>query len=132
MQSSRVLVVEDDDVIREALELALGAEGFATAAVASVASAIEQLDGRSTFGAVVLDLMLTDGSGEDVLEELAERDESPAVVVVSASHRADEVARRYGVALVKKPFDLDALIEAIASAAAEGVRPRRSDPGPGA
>lgn len=62
---------------------------------------------------IVLDYGLPDGTGADLLAELSTRAECPGVVLASAHPRAIEVAKHYGVAFVRKPFELDVLLAAV-------------------
>jgi DNA-binding response OmpR family regulator len=121
------LVVEDDETIREALAITLEAEGFAIEAVDTLARARESL-GRHTPTVVVLDLMLPDGRGDELLAELARSGNAPATILVSASPDAPEIAHRFGIACMAKPFDLDGLIQALEAAIHARRGPSRPPP----
>src|SRR4051812_27517266 len=60
----RILVVEDEPAIAESVAYALGRDGFSVTLAASVSSAATLADGADL---VVLDLMLPDGSGFDLI-----------------------------------------------------------------
>ena len=91
----RVLIVEDDTVERMAIERLLTAPGVETVTVASVAAAIRELSSR-TFDCVVTDLGFPDGSGFDLVTQLA-RDEKyafpPIIVYTARSLDRDEEER---------------------------------------
>jgi DNA-binding response OmpR family regulator len=109
-----VLVVEDDEVVCEALR-GLLSDDFDAVCVGTLASARRLLDG-GTCDLLVLDLMLGDGDGADLLAE--RRSRGPRAIVVSAKHDADRVAKKHGAAFVRKPFtdaDLVATIHACLS-----------------
>jgi len=112
------LVVEDDETIREALLVTLEAEGFVAEGVGTLREAREALT-RTRPAVVVLDLMLPDGRADEWLVELAAASNAPPTVLVSASPDAPEVARRFGIACMAKPFDLDHLLEALNVAVAQ-------------
>jgi len=112
------LVVEDDETIREALLVTLEAEGFAAEGVGSLQDARIAL-ARKRPTVVVLDLMLPDGRADELLAELAAATNAPPTVLVSASPEAPEVARRFGIACMAKPFDLDHLLDALNHAVAQ-------------
>jgi DNA-binding NtrC family response regulator len=116
------LVVEDDETIREALLVTLEAEGFVAEGVGSLRDARAAL-ARGTMSVVVLDLMLPDGRADELLAELAETRDAPPTVLVSASPDAPEIARRFGIACMAKPFDLDHLLECLDKAVAQGRNP---------
>ena len=80
---SSVLVIDDEEIIREALEALLSVEGYAVATAATGTHGLEQLSTRS-FDAVLLDLMLPDRNGLEVLEEIRRIDDELPVVMITA------------------------------------------------
>jgi len=107
----RLLIVEDDAVLRSGLTVGLGLHGFTAEAVETCADALVAL-ATTPFDAVVLDLMLPDGSGFDVLRELRGRNDVTPVLLLTARdtvrdriHGLDSGADDY----LGKPFDLDEL-----------------------
>ena len=85
-----VLVVEDEPAIAESLAYSLRREGYDVEAVGTLADAEERVDGVDL---VILDLMLPDGSGFDLLAGLRKLDAPPAVIILSSrDHEADRVA----------------------------------------
>jgi two-component system response regulator RegX3 len=101
----RILLIEDEESISEPLERALGREGFEVATAATVAA------GRASFGErapdlVLLDVMLPDGDGRDLLREFRQTSRTPVVMLTA---RDEEVERVLGLELgaddyVTKPF----------------------------
>ena len=119
----RILVVEDDPILSDGLRAGLCLSGATVECVATCADADAAL-ATSRFGVVVLDLMLPDGSGLDVLRSLRGRDDRTPVVLLTARDAvADRIAGLDGGAddYLGKPFDLDELsarIRAVARRAA--------------
>ena len=114
-----ILVVEDDDGMREAIESLLDAAGFRTTAYAS-AEAL--LAGGAVEGAacVVSDLRLPAMSGFELLAVLRARGARPPVIVITAHDEPGvrgEAARRGAAAFLAKPFPASELLAAIASVA---------------
>lgn len=105
----RVLLVEDDAVLMNGLQVGLGLTGFTVDAVTTCADASAAL--RTTaFDAIVLDLMLPDGSGLDVLEELRDRQIATPVLLLTARDSVpDRIAGLDAGAddYLGKPFDLN-------------------------
>lgn len=105
----RILVVEDDAVLRDGLQVGLGLSGFTVDAVATCEDAKAAL--RTTaFDALVLDLMLPDGSGLDVLASLRRRGHTLPVLLLTARDAvADRITGLDAGAddYLGKPFDLD-------------------------
>ena len=107
----RILIVEDDDVLRDGLVVGLSLAGFTSEAVATRAAAEAALDAGG-FSGLVLDLMLPDGSGLDVLAWLRARGSTLPVLMLTARDRPqDRVAGLDGGAddYLGKPFDLQEL-----------------------
>lgn len=85
-----VLVVEDEPAIAESLAYTLGREGYDVRLADSVAAAQPLLPEVQL---VILDLMLPDGSGFDILSQSRRINPPPAVIILSSrDHEADRVA----------------------------------------
>jgi DNA-binding response OmpR family regulator len=85
-----VLVVEDEPAIAESVAYALDRDGFEVAIAASVAEA--ELQAKSAC-LIVLDLMLPDGSGFDLIGRLRSSGQTtPIIVLSSRDSEADRIA----------------------------------------
>lgn len=115
-------MVEDDPDINEIVRELLDAEGYETVCVSLLLEAREKIVSFDP-ECLIVDLNLPDGNAGELIEELARGPTRRNVVIMSASHRAGEVARRFSVPLVKKPFDLGALIAAVDLAVQRGLSP---------
>ncbi|MBW8283634.1 MAG: response regulator transcription factor [Rhizobium sp.] len=107
----RLLVVEDDEVLSDGLKVGLNMLGFTVDAVGCVADACEAV-AIDRFDAVVLDLMLPDGSGLDVLAQLrASGERTPVLLLTARDEVGDRIAGLDAGAddYLGKPFDLDEL-----------------------
>ncbi|MEL6427602.1 MAG: response regulator transcription factor [Planctomycetota bacterium] len=105
---ARLLTVEDDPRIRESLVEAFVEEGHACDQAADVRTARLHL-ASETYDLVLLDVMLPDGDGWELLEEIRERAASTRVIFLSAKHEVDERLRGLSLGAVDyvvKPFDL--------------------------
>lgn len=92
--SATVLVVEDDDGLRELLSFHLSQAGFAVLAVSNLAAAWREV-GRAAV--VVLDLMLPDGSGVDWLRQYRAQTGGDTLPVLMLTARASEVDKVSGL-----------------------------------
>lgn len=107
----RILVVEDDAVLADGLKVGLALHGATLDVVCNCADAQAALE-ADTFDALVLDVMLPDGSGLDLLASLRAKGERIPVVLLTA---LDEVSDRIkgldtgADDYLGKPFDLDEL-----------------------
>ncbi|MBN7758646.1 response regulator [Nitratireductor aquimarinus] len=118
----RLLVVEDDPLLLDGLTVGLGLAGFAVDAVATCEDAFAALSAQAYEG-VVLDLMLPDGSGLDVLSDLRRRgDATPVVLLTARDQVPDRIAGLDAGAddYVGKPFDLDELSARVRAAVRRG------------
>jgi two-component system catabolic regulation response regulator CreB len=77
----KVLVVEDEPAIRESLAYSLKREGYGVDTAATVAEAEKKLGDADL---VILDLMLPDGSGFDLLALARRLPKHPAVIILSS------------------------------------------------
>ncbi len=107
----RILIVEDEPAIAEAVEYALKAEGFEVEAVDDGNDALEQARTRP-YDLLVLDLMLPGLSGIEVCRRL--REESP-VPILMLTAKDGEVDRVLGLEVgaddyVAKPFSMPELV----------------------
>jgi DNA-binding response OmpR family regulator len=102
--ATRILIVEDEPAIAESLDYALQREGFETQTAATYARA-EQARAWPTL--IILDLMLPDGNGRDLLRTLrAEARATPVIVLSSRESESDRVSALEDGAddYVTKPF----------------------------
>ena len=110
----RILLVEDERSISEPLEVALEREGFEVTLAEGAASALEEFGTRRP-DLVLLDVMLPDGDGRDVLREIRQSSRVPVVMLTA---RGEEMDRVLGLELgaddyVTKPFSAAELVARI-------------------
>ncbi|MCZ4312761.1 response regulator transcription factor [Comamonadaceae bacterium G21597-S1] len=111
----RLLLVEDDTMIGDAVRDVLRAEGFAVDWVRDGAAADSVL-GSETFDLVLLDLGLPGLDGVEVLRRLrARRNTTPVLIVTARDAVQDRIAGLDAGAddYVLKPYDLDELLARI-------------------
>ncbi|HEX6272587.1 MAG TPA: response regulator [Polyangiaceae bacterium] len=102
----RVLVVEDDERQQESLKKLLGDQGVELTVAGTVKDALAELE-QQNFDCMVLDLVLPDGSGYDLLESMASgtRYSFPPVIVYTGREieRGDEERlRAYSRSIIVK------------------------------
>jgi CheY-like chemotaxis protein len=114
-----VLIVEDDDEIRGLLHEVLADEGFDVRDAADGAAALGRLDeGEGPPAVILLDLMMPEMDGFELLERLAGSARFRAVPVVLTTAAPDKARRRLtpersGLPVVTKPYDLGAVLEVV-------------------
>lgn len=107
----RILVVEDDPILSDGLKVGLGLYGATLDVVANCADGHAAL-AVGDFDALVLDLMLPDGSGLDLLTALrAKGNRTPVLLLTALDDIADRIKGLDAGAddYLGKPFDLDEL-----------------------
>jgi CheY-like chemotaxis protein len=121
MADRTVLVVEDDVVIRDLVVQVLGSEGFEAVPAGNGAEALRRLRGSVHPAVILLDLMMPVMNGWQFRAEQL-RDPALAdipVVVMSAADDGGIPADGH----VHKPFEIDALLDAVARFAPGPPRP---------
>ncbi|HAC64285.1 MAG TPA: DNA-binding response regulator, partial [Cyanothece sp. UBA12306] len=115
----RVLVVEDEDVIRDMVTIALEEEGYEVVAASNGRMALnllqnpESSDPESAFALIVLDLMLPQVNGLDICRVLRHNNNTVPILILSA--KASETDRVLGLEIgaddyLTKPFSMRELI----------------------
>lgn len=110
-----VLIVEDEALIRWALQQMLEEAGLTVLEASDVHSALDCVR-RNGVCAILLDLRLPDGSGLEVLQAFRDlHPECPAWVMTAyGTPAAEQEAERLGVIeFVKKPFELAGFVKKV-------------------
>jgi CheY-like chemotaxis protein len=108
-----LLIVEDDDVAREALTALLDQHGYRTTAYPDGRQGLDYLRAGGRPDAILLDMLMPVLDGWRFLEELQKWSEplSVPVIVTTGTILTREWARQKGCAgFVRKPIDPDMLI----------------------
>jgi two-component system, NtrC family, response regulator AtoC len=125
MANARILIVEDDDLLRQVTAERLEREGYTVSAAASVGEGWALLE-KYTPDLAILDIKLPDGEGTELLEELTRTGDTVCVMMSAHATVASAVkALRAGaVDYMEKPFSFDRLTATI-EGALERTRLRR-------
>jgi two-component system, OmpR family, KDP operon response regulator KdpE len=118
----RALIVEDDSDFRFVLSILLTTEGWLVRDAASLDDA-RALLADDMPDLVILDVHLGANVAGELLAQLACRADAPVTVLVSGSDDLRPLARRYGVAYVRKPISIEPLMETVDRALAQRRRP---------
>ena len=120
-----VLIVEDDDAMRDMVGYALADEGMEIEAVANGESALEVFSGSGPFDLVILDVMLPGIDGITVCKELTSASDVPVIMLTA---RDDEMSVVVGLEVgaddyITKPFSHRELVSRVRAT----LRRRRID-----
>jgi DNA-binding NtrC family response regulator len=125
MASSRILVVDDEPLVRWSLRERLSAEGHDVVEAATAAEGIDKA--RDDIDLIFLDFKLPDGDGLSVLRKVKERTPDLPVILMTAFstiENAVEAMKLGAFHYVNKPFNLDEVL-LLAEKALETVSLRR-------
>jgi DNA-binding response OmpR family regulator len=116
---SRILIIEDEDTLGDALSSVLQDEGHETFLAMNGQEGLKLLE-ETRPHLVILDLMLPIVEGTEVLEQRSETARDVPVVVISSASR--ELLQDQAVtAFLEKPFTLESLLSEVERALGTGV-----------
>jgi DNA-binding response OmpR family regulator len=112
---ARILLVDDDDVLRGLLRTLLSSHGYSVAEASTCNLAISLL-GSQPFDLVLLDITLPDGSGFSVAEFLREKNIPSKVIVLTGTNGLDIALKGASLGVqdyISKPFKPQYLLNSI-------------------
>ena len=111
---AKILLVDDEHDIRTTLSAALTRRGFSVETAATIKAAREKTSGDHDL--IMLDVMLPDGSGVDLLKEITAHPNHPPVVMISGVAGIETAVtsiRSGAVDFLEKPLTLDRVLVTI-------------------
>ena len=118
----RILIVDDDEAVRQALQRSLGKAGFELEVAENAFSALDLIENRDP-DAVLLDLKMPGMDGLGLLENLRKREIEIPVVILTGhgdSFTARDCLEAGATAFLTKPPDRSELLLAMRAAVAQG------------
>jgi DNA-binding NtrC family response regulator len=109
MAIEKILVVDDELIIRKSIEEILRANRYSVCTAGTLADAEKQL-GRNTFDLILLDVKLPDGEGTDLLERLSHQEMKPLIIMMSGYGTIESAVgcmRAGAFDYLLKPFSLN-------------------------
>lgn len=110
MHTKSVLIIDDEEGIRETLQMALELEGYEVQAAANGKEGLEALERIRRPCLILVDLMMPVMNGWEfaaAIHQNAQLSTIPVVVVTAFTDRAHDVPAN---AVLRKPINLDALL----------------------
>lgn len=95
---SKILLIEDDQLIRELYERQLNKAGFETTAIASGSEGLKAFE-NGIFDLVLLDIMLPDLSGIEILKEINNKNLTHKAPIVLLTNLANDSVIKDGMKL---------------------------------
>jgi two-component system response regulator MprA len=108
----RVLIVDDDESLLAALDLALTRRGFRIVTAREAGEAFGRLEDAGQIDLIVLDVMMPGMDGVTLCRLLRDRTSTPMLMLTARDAVADRIAGLEAGAddYLQKPFDLDELV----------------------
>jgi CheY-like chemotaxis protein len=106
---SCILIIEDDNAIREMMSQALQIEGYSVSSAANGELALQKLKTEDLPNLILLDLMMPVMDGWQFIKSKKEDQKITAIPVVVVSAFTERAADLKCEGLIKKPIDLDQL-----------------------
>lgn len=91
-QSKKILIVDDEPISAKALKLKLSQLGYEAVAVFSGQNALDELDKRE-YNLLLLDIIMPDISGWDVLEKIRDKDLKIKIVVITNLSQEEDISK---------------------------------------
>lgn len=116
--AERILIVDDDPLLCSLLRMALVREGYDTREFMSGNDALDFLAGDDEVDLVLLDVMMADINGFEVVRRLREQPRRTQVPVIFLTARVDSISQQAGIAAganeyLTKPITPDVLVERV-------------------
>ena len=110
----RILVIDDDEAIRTLLFTVLRRRGFAVDMAKNGEQAIEAMQ-RCRYAVALVDLMMPVKNGWEVLDWLGScpKNERPLAIVLTAGLSSREMSPDVVAGTVRKPFDVELLLDMV-------------------
>jgi signal transduction histidine kinase/ActR/RegA family two-component response regulator len=116
-----VLVVDDDDAVRQVTADHLTDLGYVVLEAGSGGAAIERFRNDERIAAVLLDFAMPGMNGRDVAREIRKMRPATPIVFVTGYADADALSEAEPAAVVSKPFSRHDLARALTTALGEGL-----------
>ncbi len=93
MRIDKILVLDDEFIIRKMLSEFLSRKRYKVRAASTVKEAVDQLQGDHDYDLMFLDINLPDGEGTDVLEAVQGSDNAPIAIMITGAGTIESAVR---------------------------------------
>ncbi|HUU50760.1 MAG TPA: sigma-54 dependent transcriptional regulator [Nitrospinota bacterium] len=114
---SKILIVDDEKIVRETLKEAFMEQGYDVREASSGKEGVKEFN-RFEPDLVILDLVLGDSDGIEILKEMKNSDSEVHVIIITAYGDIEEAveAGKFGASdFVKKPYELEEMLSRVRS-----------------
>ncbi|WP_026903111.1 response regulator transcription factor [Pedobacter glucosidilyticus] len=113
----KILIIEDENELAESISEYLSEENYLCEFARTYSQALEKIESFN-YDCILLDIMLPDGNGINILQELKKRDKQEGVIIISAKNALDDKINGLQIGAddyLTKPFHLSELAARIYS-----------------
>lgn len=118
MKTGKLLVIDDESIVRTSCKRVLSPEGYDVRVAANAFEGVKMLE-EEKFDVVLTDLKMPDMDGISVLQTIKEKWPETQVIVITGYQTVDTAVKSIKLGAfdyIEKPFTPDALLAAVASA----------------
>jgi DNA-binding NtrC family response regulator len=120
MSKGKILVIDDEGIVRTSCSRALSPEGYEVASAKNGSEALKLLEGGE-FDIVLTDLKMPDMDGIEILRKVKEKWPETEVIIITGYQTVDTAVKSIKLGAfdyIEKPFTPDTLIAAVTNALA--------------
>lgn len=112
----KILIVEDDEKLRDELEIFLNKNGYQAESLRTFNNTIQDILNKDP-DLILLDINLPNADGEYICKEIRKQSQMPIIIITSRDNELDElISMNYGADhYITKPFNIQILLAKIAS-----------------
>lgn len=116
-KSANILIIDDEDVVRNVIALNLGQIGYTVETVASGVEGLEILkDNPNRFNLILLDMLMPKMSGEETFEKIRKINSNQNILIISgycSQDTIDNLMSKGARGFLSKPFSIDELAKKV-------------------
>lgn len=110
MHTSRVLIIDDDEAIRETVQMALELEGYDVDTAVNGREALETIEESQRPCLILTDLMMPIMNGWELIDAINKNPQLSTIPIVVVTAFMDKATGLPAHAVLRKPINLDALL----------------------
>ena len=113
--SADILIIDDEQVIIDAILKICSLENYSAESALNVQAAIEKIS-RKYYSIIVCDIMMPDGDGFQILNELRNQNSSSALIMMTGYSTVENAVNSLyqgAVDFIPKPFTVDELLSSV-------------------
>jgi FixJ family two-component response regulator/glycine cleavage system H lipoate-binding protein len=114
-KTSDILVIDDEQVVIDAVIKICSLDNYSVDTASTVTQALEKI-GHNKYGIIISDIMMPDGDGFQVLDELHNRNVDSAIIMMTGFSTVENAVNslyKGAIDFIPKPFTVDELLNSV-------------------